>query len=102
MELKVTYRELDKVNSDTDKNANDLENEIKFWNKRINDLKGIWQGEDANVFYNHMEYYLKKMDRIPIVYQNISNFMKKANIEYENKDEEFAKNLKETAVKEQW
>ena len=100
MELKVTYRELDDVNNNIDKNSEDLKKELDKCRAQIEILKGIWTGQDANTFYNHFEYYLKKVDRVPIVYKNISNFMKKANMLYENKDEEFANNLKQTAVRD--
>lgn len=100
MELKVQYREMDDVNNNTDINKVDLEKEIEYWTKQIGILKDNWKGQDADTFYNHMDHYLKKLRRVPIVYGNISTFMKKANIEYEQKDEDFANHLKETAVRE--
>ncbi len=100
MELKVRYRDMEEVNNETDRNKEALINEINNFRNEANELKNIWQGQDADTFFNHFEYYLTKMDRIPKVYENISEFMKRANTKYEEKDYEFASNIRETVARD--
>lgn len=104
MNLKITCDELNNVCISTDNNSEMLKKEIDFWMSELNKLQEIWSGDDASEFFKNSTNYIKKMEIIPNTFNKLSNFMKSANIEYNNVDNEakleFERNSQEDVMKE--
>lgn len=94
MILKVDKEELQNVSDELFKSSSSFEEEIKLWEKEISELKEIWEGYDAEVFYNRISAYLEKLKMVSACSSSISSVISKTNDEYIKKDDEFANDLK--------
>ena len=82
MELKVNPEELDHVKDVMIKDADEFDSNIDKLREQIEILKGIWQGQDADMFC-----------------KNVGEFFERANGDFQEGDEAFSKEL-ETEVDE--
>ncbi len=90
------------VDSDKLKNAettfikshDDFESYIKYWREQIEQLKSIWDGTESEIFYKNMEEYLLKLDILCESKNIFGKAFKYSYSIYEQKDEEFKKELK--------
>lgn len=90
MIVKVDKTELKNVSNDLMKSSDDIKNEINLWKKKIEELKTIWKGKDADIFYSRIDAYLIKLDMLTESSSAISKFINAADEQYIAKDEEFA------------
>ena len=58
------------------------------------ELKKIWSGEDADVFFNRIDIYLNKVELLKETSKTIGSFMLEADKNYCKADEEFVDDLK--------
>ncbi len=93
MELKVKHEELQNVLSTMRKDGDAYNVEIDNLLKQIEELKTIWQGQDADQFCSNVSLYVEKMKKIPVALRQMSGVVEKANIGYSDNDEEFSKEL---------
>ena len=94
MIIKVDKEKLNDVSNDLMKSSNSISDEIKLWEDNISNLKNIWQGKDADIFYSRIENYLIKLKMLSETTGSIGKFINSANSKYIAKDEEFAEELK--------
>jgi uncharacterized protein YukE len=94
MIIKADKEELKVVSNDLIKSSKNIENEIEIWEKTIEQLKEIWQGKDANMFYSRISMYLTKVKMLGSSSEAIGRFINIANDKYIECDEEFANVLK--------
>lgn len=94
MELKVRHQELNDIVKKSGDNATLLNNEIDKLFKEMGNLKEIWQGIDANNFYDSLDDYLKQMKEIPKFFELINYYIDKIDKNYKQIDNEFAQALK--------
>ena len=96
MNIEVDVEELRHYVDIISDDATSLENEIKIWNNRIEKLKTIWKGPEAEIFYIRAEEYLKNIKSICETNRVFSSAMKRGYQLYEKTDEELSSNLKKT------
>ena len=87
--LKVKYEELEKIKNNSKKNAELLDQEIALWLNSIENLKRVWQGIDSENFCLSTERYLTKLRFVSTLFNNISEFIDKANQLYNYEDLKF-------------
>lgn len=93
MELKVKHEELHNVMGTMRKDGDAYSVEIDNMLKQIEELRIIWQGQDAEQFCNNVSQYIEKMKKIPAALTQMSGLVEKANAGYSDNDEEFSKEL---------
>lgn len=94
MILKVDKEELQNVSEELLKSSSTFVEEIKLWEKEITELTEIWDGYDAQLFYDRITTYLEKLKMVSACSNSLSTIISKTNGEYIKKDEEFANDLK--------
>ena len=94
MILKVDKEELQNVSDELIKSSSSFEEEIKLWEKEVSELKEIWDGYDAKLFYNRITSYLEKLKMVSACSNSLGTVISKTNSEYIKKDDEFANDLK--------
>lgn len=99
MEIKVKHEELNDFQKKIDTGKEDLEDLIKQLKKNAEVLRTAWEGPDATAFCENFDYYLEKMDNLPIVLGNMSKFTKTFNTDMDQKDEAFKRELDKEANK---
>ena len=95
MLVRVKHNELNSFAKTTDNNANDLANEIEFMLSKINELSGIWQGYDADKFYENAKNYLNKMKLISHTMNVFGEFTRRTDRMYVELDTQFAKKMQQ-------
>ena len=86
MRIRINHGEMTNVCGQLNKEAISLMDEIEKIEKNIQELKGVWQGEEANIFYIKIGNYLTKMKSIPKTYESMSTFLERSNIRYKEAD----------------
>ncbi len=93
MLLKVKYDELKKITNTIKNDCSLFDEEIKRNLEQIEKLRGIWQGNDSDIFCNNVHDYLQKMTTISATLRNLEKFIDKANNGYKDNDESFSREL---------
>lgn len=101
MEIKVNEDELDSVKNTMDKDAQDLQSSIEKIVAQLEILRGIWQGQDADKFFDNARDYFEKMKDLPRCMEHMGKFIGRANGDLNGGDEAFSKEL-ETEVEEEY
>ena len=94
MDFVVDSEEFKNAEVFLNKSYEDFKDDLDYWRTQIDQLKTIWSGEDADVFYRNMEEYMLKLDMLCETKHAFSKSFKYGYLAYEEKDEEFAKELK--------
>lgn len=101
MRLKVDPDELldfsKVIKNDSDKYTTEIDN----MEASLEKLKRIWQGEDARAFTENFTNFLTRMKGIPQTLSTLSELCDKSNEGFKTRDENFAKELKERALKDE-
>ena len=75
MDLRVNHNELDNF-YDLSKNESDfLREEINVWLEKLEELKNVWQGEEADEFYENVKDYFERMHILPEFYYSVNDFV---------------------------
>jgi WXG100 family type VII secretion target len=99
MDIKVKHEELNNFQKKIDEGKEDLADLIKQMKEQNQILKTAWEGPDSTAFCDNFDYYLEKMDNLPIVLGNLSKFTKTYNKDIEEKDDSFKRELDKEATK---
>ncbi len=93
MKMRVNHSGLNSVVKTSLEDCQALFNVIKAMEGEVNNLKNVWQGEEADIFYIKIDNYLEKMKSVPETYNTLAKFMTKANDLYKQADETFANEI---------
>ncbi len=93
MKLKVDYLEIEKVEKTNIEAAVKLEDEIDYILGKLEELKDIWQGEDADVFYRNSEIFINRMKVLPNFLNVMGTFIGNSNKSYNELEDRFKKKL---------
>ena len=99
MIIKVKHKAIEDITKTINQDQEDFDKEIDNMLGQIERLKAIWQGTDANVFYEKVTEYIKNMKKITNTMKTISNFSNSANKGFIDVDQSFGKDLEEEANK---
>jgi WXG100 family type VII secretion target len=99
MDIKVKHEELNNFQKIMDDGKEELTDAIKDMRDQVKILRTAWEGPDASAFCDNFDYYLDKMDNLPIVLGNMSKFTSTYNKDIEEKDESFKRELDKGATK---
>ena len=97
MDLRVNHEELKNFYDNSNNESDYLKEKIGFWLSKIEELKAIWKGKDAEEFFQNAENYFERMKIIPEFYDAVNDFVIKANREYKDTDKESKKNFQKAA-----
>jgi WXG100 family type VII secretion target len=99
MDIKVKHEELNNFQKTIDDGKEELTDAIEKMRDQVKILRTAWEGPDSNAFCDNFDYYLEKMDNLPIVLGNMSKFTSTYNKDIEEKDESFKRELDKEATK---
>ena len=91
--INVEFDELELFRKVIDEDQRDLDEEIEKMKGQMERLKGIWKGQDSDIFCRHMDMYLEKMKSIPVCMRNVSSFVKHIGGNFKTSDTAFARQL---------
>ena len=101
MDLKVNHSGLNDFCDMSDIQSELMNEQIRVWQDKLGALKDVWQGDDADTFFDNAMSYVNRLTIIPECYNSLSEFVGSANKEYHEKDMESKKEFeKEAAYKE--
>lgn len=100
MNINCDYDELEIIGLDTKKNGNDLTLEIEKWEKALEQLKNIWQGPDAEIFYAKLTNYITKLKMLSSTFDVFGSLMEKSVNVYYQEEEEWSQSVRKN--REQW
>lgn len=86
MDLKVNHNDINAFYDASNLQSESLQENIKFWLEKLDELEDIWQGEDADAFFDNCTSYLKRLTIIPKCYDSLDSFVLKANKTYRDTD----------------
>ena len=96
--LNVDTDELEVVRRKMKTNGETFEQVIEHMIKTVNEkLINTWEGEDATEFCKNINDYLEKMQKLPKNIKEIQFTMNKTSLEFQDKDDEYAKDLDKEA-----
>ena len=98
MMIKVRPEGLKNVTKNITQDRDNLENEINYWIAKLEELKDVWQGEDADIFYNSCLSYVKRMTSLTDFYDTIGEFIDDSSNKYNENDESLKQNLSSSRV----
>lgn len=102
MRLRVDYLEIDKVQKNSINIAAELEKEIDFLFSKTEELKAVWEGQDADIFFKNSQSFIKRMKVVSSFLDTFGNFIGDSNKSYRSKEENFKIKLeKEKSKNEQ-
>jgi len=93
MKIRVDHVQFDNVKKDLYNESIELLKEIENQQAYLEELKSIWQGEEADIYYIKIGDYFNKLKTIPLTYQSMSTFLERANIRYDEIDEELSNQI---------
>ena len=67
--------------------------EIEKIESEITELKRVWQGEEAEIYYIRADNYITKLKSIPETYKSMARFLERANIMYKEADLELKRKI---------
>lgn len=101
MDLIVNHSELNDFCDMSNVQSELMAEQIKVWQDKLDELKDVWQGEDADTFFDNATSYVNRLTIIPECYDSLTEFVGSANKEYHQKDLDNKKEFeKEAAYKE--
>ena len=86
MKIRIDHGQMTNVKNKLNNEGVMLLEEIEKMEKLITELKGEWQGEEANIFYTKADNFTTKLKSVPLTYQSMSRFLERANIRYKEAD----------------
>lgn len=98
MILKVEPEELLEFSNVIEKDAEVYKKEIDNMMNSLEKLKSVWQGDDATAFTTNFSYFLERMKGIPETLDVLAKASKKSSEGFTERDDAFAKELKEGAL----
>lgn len=102
MEIKINHSEVNRFCDASQNQSEFMREKILFWKEKLTELQGIWQGEDADAFFENAFSYIERLNIIPECYDSLSNFVGSANKEYYETDMEGKKQFEKDAMEEDY
>lgn len=93
MDLKVNHNDINAFYDVSNMQSELLQDNIKVWLEKLDELKEIWQGQDADAFFENCSSYINRLKIIPKCYDSLDSFILKANRTYHETDEEGKKRI---------
>lgn len=93
MNIKANFSELTEVSNKMQTNADNLDDEIEKALESIESLKKIWQGEDAETFYDSATTYFTQMKVLPSTMKILGKFVDNSSSKYRDNDDGFRKEI---------
>ena len=97
--IKILHDNIESFRNTLYEDKRQMEDEIEKLNTDLEDLKTIWSGKDSDAFCSNMSDYLKKMRVIPLLLENVDEFVFNADKIFEQEDKEFMRDIKKEGIK---
>ncbi len=97
--IKIVYENVDKYNRTINQDKEKILEEIDNLKAACDELKTVWKGYDADMFYSNMEDYLNRMKSIPSSMEKISKHVILSSKTYREEDETYARDLKQEQLR---
>jgi uncharacterized protein YukE len=101
MDLRVNQTEMNGVCDYSNVQSEQFQENVNFWLTKLDELKEIWQGEDADEFFENATSYIKRLSSIKNCYDSLEDFMMSANRSYRDTDLENSKEFQTDDVYEE-
>ena len=101
MDLKIKEDELNKAKNTMDKDSEDIDSAIEAITHELETLRGIWEGQDADKFFDNSREFFEKMRGVPICMRNMGRFVQRSNKDLVDGDKAFSNEL-QTEVDERY
>ena len=101
MDLRVNHNEINEFCDMTNMESEMMKDVINLWLEKFDELREIWQGDDADKFFDNATSYVKRLNVIPQCYDSLSGFVGSANKEYRDTDIEGKKDFEKDTVYEE-
>ena len=98
MKIKADYKELHNTVLSINENSDILESEIENIISQVDNLKQLWQGDDANAYYKNISDYMNNMKLIPDTYRALLNLIEQMNHNYEEIDKDYVAAIEKAVV----
>ncbi len=95
MLVRVKHNELNDFAKNVRNNSSDLELEIEKMLEQLEVLRGIWQGQDSDIFYKSAYNYLNSLKEITHTLNVFSEFIKRTDLMYIESDNQFARQMEQ-------
>ena len=93
MKVRVEYDELEYVTKNTDEDKSELEIEIDKLLASLERIKDMWQGTDADIYYDKAFEYINRMKVLSGFMDTTSELMKFGMGQYQKQDQSFSRDL---------
>ena len=101
MNLRVNHNEINHICDVSNVQSEQFKENINIWLSKLDELKEIWQGEDADKFFENSISYIKRLSVISNCYDSLGDFVMGANRAYHNTDLEGRKQFERDTVYEE-
>ena len=98
MKVRVEYDELEYITKSTDNDKSELELEINKLLESLEKMKDMWQGEDADIYYDKAFNYIKRMKVLCGFMNSTSDLIKYGAGQYQKQDQSFSRDLNKEVV----
>ena len=98
-DIKVRLGSMKNITRTLSEDERKLQEELNNMMQQINELKDVWQGEEANRFYEKAEQYIQFLNFLPTTYHNLAEIMKDANKKYKEIDTFYSDEIKRAVVR---
>lgn len=98
MKIRANHDQLDIVKDKLSESSIELRQSIEAINRNLDELKSIWQGEESNTFFMKFNNFLTRLNTVPSTYNNLSNFLGKANMLYSETDSDLRKEINDVRM----
>ena len=97
MDLIVNHSELNDFCDMSNIQSELMNEQIGIWQDKLSELKEVWQGDDADAFFDNATSYVNRLTIIPECYNSLTEFVSSANKQYHQKDLDSKKEFEKTA-----
>ena len=94
MKLKVKYDDLYEIGGYISQKSEEIKTIYENIDSLIKSIPNYWQGDDSIEFISNFNNYLKSEKSREIKIENLGILLKSVSKEYQNKDEEWGKEMK--------
>lgn len=98
MKVRVEYDELEYITKNTKEDKSELEIEINRLLENLERIKTMWQGTDADIFYDKAFEYIKRMKVLCSFMNATGELIQYGTNNYQKQDQSFARDLNKEVV----
>lgn len=96
--LKVDSDQLKRTINTIEDDTDYINEQIDYLISQMEDLKNVWQGDDATSYIDNAEDYLSYIKSVPQICSDLSSVMRSANKYYKKTDKKYAQYMKKAGV----